>query len=388
MTNIIESVVDLSRPVGEYRNIFAQASLELPAPELTIVIPTFNECRNVLPLIERLRNLLEGYDWEVIFVDDHSPDGTAALVCALGKQDRRVRCIRRIGRRGLSGAFLEGALASQASYVAVMDGDLQHDESCLIPMLERLRAGDDLAVGTRYVTADSLSSLSVWLARFSRWSTLVTRRFLGITLSDPMSGFFMIRRTLMDELAPSLRTQGFKILLDIITTARQNLRIVEIPYSFRKREHGKSKLDARIALDFVSLIIGKLTAGVISARFLLFSFVGLIGLGVHLVILNIGLSYGLQFNLAQTLSTLFVIACNFTMNNILTYADLRLVGRHFFAGLIRFELVCSVGVFSNVGVASWFYDSGNSWWFAGFSGALMGAVWNYVISAAFVWRQH
>jgi dolichol-phosphate mannosyltransferase len=358
-----------------------------PAPELTVVVPTFNERDNVPLLIERLRQTLEGRDWEVVFVDDNSPDGTTALVRAMGEQDRRVRGIRRIGRRGLSGACLEGALASQAVYVAVMDADLQHDESVLVPMLERIRVGDvDLVVATRYAKCGSLTSLSSKRARISRWSTAFARQLLRVELTDPMSGFFMIRRALVEEIAPSLSSQGFKILLDIVATARGKLRIAEIPYSFRSRLHGESKLDTRIALDFASLVIGKLTSDAVSIRFLLFCLVGLTGLGLHMAILRIGFVGQLRFEVAQALSTILVIAWNFVLNNALTYRDQRLKGWRFWAGLTRFEIICAVGVISNVGIASWIYDYGSGWWIAGLGGALMGAVWNYVISTAFIWR--
>jgi dolichol-phosphate mannosyltransferase len=363
------------------------AIAEQPAPELSVIVPTFNERDNVPVLVERLRHTLEGRDWEVVFVDDNSPDGTAALVRAMGQQDRRVRGIRRIGRRGLSGACLEGALACHTAYVAVMDADLQHDESLLVAMLERLRAGDvDLVVASRYADGGSLTSFSRKRARVSRWSTALARRFLKVELTDPMSGFFMIRRAVFEEIAPSLSSQGFKILLDIVATARGKLRIAEIPYLFRSRLHGESKLDAHVALDFASLVIAKLTSDVVSIRFLLFCLVGLTGLGLHLVVLRIGLAGGLRFEVAQAVSTVLIIAWNFFLNNALTYRDQRLMGWRFVIGLIGFELICSVGVISNVGVASWIYDYGSVWWIAGLGGAAMGAVWNYLVSAAFIWR--
>src|SRR5438132_970180 len=151
--------VDIERAAAPGPDAAAPATTGLPAraAELTIVVPTFNERANVPPLIERLRTALAGVDWEVIFVDDDSPDGTAALAKAIGASDARVRCLRRIGRRGLAGACLEGMLASQASLVAVMDGDLQHDEALLEPMLARLRLRDvDLLVATRYANGGSL----------------------------------------------------------------------------------------------------------------------------------------------------------------------------------------------------------------------------------------
>lgn len=388
MNDITQPTIDLVLGKDKLQNESIGSYTAAPAPELTVVVPTFNERDNVLKLVNRLRVALKDCDWEAIFVDDDSPDGTAELVRAIGKQDRRVRCIRRVNRRGLSGAFLEGALASQAPYVAVIDGDLQHDESCLTEMLEKLRSGlADLVVATRYIEGGSSSSFTAWRSRISKWSTSLAQRFLGITLSDPMSGFFMIRRSIVEEYAHILRTQGFKILLDIVTTARGKLRITEIPFAFRKREHGESKLDARIALDFISLVLNKLTKGMISARFLLFGFVGLIGLGLHIIMLNAGLRYGLKFELAQTLSTILIIACNFGLNNILTYCDQRLTGKRFWFGLISFELICGIGLISNVGLASWIYNSGNTWWLAGMSGALMGAIWNYMISSIVVWKK-
>jgi dolichol-phosphate mannosyltransferase len=360
-----------------------------PAPELTIVIPAFNERTNVAILIERLRAALAGIAWEAIFVDDNSPDGTAAAVRALGEQDDRIRCIRRIGRRGLAGACLEGMLASQAHYVAVMDADLQHDETLLSAMLERLRPGEfDLVVASRYVEGGSAASFSTVRSLISRGSGEVSRRFLKVELSDPMSGFFMIRRAVVEELAPSLSSQGFKILLDIVATARGGLRVTELPFVFRERLHGESKLDSRIALDFIALLVSKLTDDAVSFRFLLFCAVGLTGVAVHMMALVAALRLlpDPRFSLAQAVATVVAIAWNFTLNNALTYRDQRLMGWPFVTGLIRFEIICAVGAVSNVGVASWIYEHDPEWWIAGLGGAVMGAVWNYVVSAAFVWK--
>ena len=181
-----------------------------PAPELTIVIPTFKESHNVAQIVARLRGLLADYDWEVIFADDDSPDGTAMLVRSIGEHDRRVRCIRRIGRRGLAGACIEGMLTSQARYVAVMDADLQHDEAQLVKMLDRLRKGDvDLVVATRYLNGKATSGFSAGRSLISRWSNVLSQKLLGVSLTDPMSGFFMMRRQSFEEMAPKLSTQDF-----------------------------------------------------------------------------------------------------------------------------------------------------------------------------------
>ena len=370
----------------------AEPSVAAPAvraaPELAIVVPTFKERENVPRLVARLRALLAGHDWEAIFVDDNSPDGTAELVRQIGEGDRRIRCIRRIGRRGLAGACLEGMLATQARYVAVMDADLQHDETVLLPMLEKLRSGTlDLVVATRYAEDGSAASFGRRRAWISNLGTRLARLVTGVELSDPMSGFFMMRRELVEELAPRLTPEGFKILFDIVATARGRLRIAEIPFVFGVREQGESKLDARVAVEYAALVIAKLTGGTISFRFLLFCLVGLTGVGVHLSLLHLALAgAGLRFAIAQTAATFGAICWNFALNNALTYRDQRLTGGAFAAGLLRFQVTCGVGAIANIGVASWIYAQHGVWWVAGLAGALMGAVWNYMVSSAWVWK--
>jgi dolichol-phosphate mannosyltransferase len=379
MRSNISSVI----PDGGVPDIAAQ-----PAPELTVVIPTFKERDNVERMVECLRRVLVGCDWEVIFVDDDSPDGTATQVDTIGERDRRVRCIRRIGRRGLAGACIEGMLASQARYIAIMDSDLQHDESLLVNMLDRLHVGDvDLVVATRYLNGGATSGLSAGRARISRWSNALTQRLLGVRLSDPMSGFFMMRRAVFEELAPKLSSQGFKILLDLAATARGSLRIAELPYEFRRRLHGESKLDGKVAFDFAMLLIAKLTHDSVSYRFLLFCLVGLTGLAVHMLTLQVAVQAGaLHFISAQAVATFCAITWNFTLNNAITYRDKRLTGWHFLTGLVSFQFICAVGAVSNVGIASLIYNADNRWWLAGMLGALIGTAWNYMVSAVFVWR--
>src|SRR4029077_15640847 len=260
-----------------------------PDPELTGVVPTFKEHDNVPLLVEKLARTLAGVDWEVVFVDDNSPDGTAAVARAIGETDARVRCVRRIGRRGLAGACIEGMLASQARYVAVMDADLQHDETLLTAMLAQLRHDDvELAVASRYLDGGSAAGLSsAKREQASRLSTAVARKLLGVTLTDPMSGFFMMRRDRFEERAPRRSSQGFKILLDIVATARGSLRIAELPFVFAERRHGESKLDSRVALDFAALVLAKLTNDAVSFRFLLFCLVGLTGIAIHMAVLQV-----------------------------------------------------------------------------------------------------
>jgi dolichol-phosphate mannosyltransferase len=358
-------------------------------PELAVVVPTFNERDNVTVLYRRLEATLTGIRWEVIFVDDNSPDGTWDVVRGLARKDPRVRCIRRIGRRGLSGACIEGILASSAPYAAVMDADLQHDETQLPKMFALLKGDEaELVIGSRYIEGGSADSFNKQRAGASALATEVAKRALKIEVADPMSGFFMIRRDRFEQLAPELSTQGFKILLDVIATAQGKLRTIEVPYTFGSRQHGESKLDSMVALDFLGLVLAKLTNDVVSLRFLLFAMVGSTGLIVHLVALFIALEvFKAPFAEAQGIGALVAMTSNFILNNFLTYRDQRLKGFAILRGLLLFYVVCSVGLLANVGVAFSVYDQEPIWWLAGAAGALMGVVWNYAMSGLFVWRK-
>jgi len=357
-------------------------------PELSVVIPTFNEAQNVPLVVARLTQALSGIRWEVIFVDDNSPDGTAAVVRDIACADVRVRCIRRIGRRGLAGACIEGLLASSASAIAVMDADLQHNETLLPRMLDDIREGADLTIGSRFVEGGGADGgLSRSRQRKSRLATEVAKRTLGVRLSDPMSGFFMMRRSLVDAIAPKLSTQGFKLLLDIVASSPPSLRIVERPFEFRPRIYGHSKLDSLVVLEFLGLILAKLSGDWLSIRFVLFALVGTTGLFVHVWVLQQALSLGLAFDWAQTTAAFAAMTSNFMLNNQFTYRDQRLRGWSALRGLLTFYAVCSIGTVANVGVAHWFYGGRSTWWLAGTAGALMGAVFNYAASSVFTWRR-
>lgn len=363
------------------------ADLGAPA-ELSIIIPTFNEARNIAELAQRVARALPHTQWEIIVVDDDSPDGTAAAAKALGAANRRVRCLRRVARRGLAGACIEGILSSSAPFVAVMDGDLQHDETLLAKMLAHLEAGEtDLVVGTRYVDGGDSSAFGKTRGALSRIANDTAQRLLGTKLSDPMSGFFMLRREIVEAHAAALQPEGFKILLDIATTAGPDLRIAEEPYSFRTRFAGESKFDVRIGLEFIGLLLSKLSFGVVTPRFLIFALVGTTGLGVHLLMLKTGLiAVRLAFPAAQALATFTAMGNNFVLNNLLTYRDRRLHGLAMLKGFAGFCVIGAAGALANVGLAAWLYSERPIWWAAGLAGALMGALWNYSMSSRFVWR--
>jgi dolichol-phosphate mannosyltransferase len=357
-------------------------------PILTVVVPCYNEAANVPAMVSRLRSVLHGIAWEAIFVDDDSPDGTAAVAKQLAADDGRIRCIRRVGRRGLSSACVEGMLASAARYVAVIDGDLQHDENLLPEMLRVLEADEaDVVIGSRHVSGgEAAEGFSQLRRMLSDGGTGLARLFLPVPVADPMSGFFMLRRATVDQLAPELTGRGFKILLDLLLTSHAVLRIKELPYVFRPREAGESKLDTIVLIEFLTLLLDKVSGGILPMRFLSFAAVGGFGLLVHLLVLTASI-HRMDFAAAQWLASFAAMTANFWLNNRLTYSDVRLRGAALWRGLLIFYVVCGVGVAANVGIAGlMLHDDQMNWGLAGAAGALITLVWNYAVSATLVWR--
>ena len=373
----------------EARRSEVAVSAAARAPELTVVVPTFNERDNVEPLLELLASVLEHVDWEVIFVDDDSSDGTASRVREIASREARVRCLQRIGRRGLSTACIEGVLASSAPYVAIMDGDLQHDERLLPRMLETLKHEPvDLVIGSRHVSGGGMGDLSQRRAEISNLATRLSRIICRTEIADPMSGFFMMRRQVFENAVRELSGQGFKILLDLLASSPQPLRLKELPYHFRRRQHGTSKLDTLVAWEFGMLIADKTVGHIIPVRFALFAFIGTIGLAVHLAVLRLALTMPtLDFTKSQAIATVVAMTSNFFLNNLFTYRDQRLRGLKLLRGLLSFYLICAVGAIGNVGIAAYVFAADQQWWIAGIAGAIVGSVWNYAVSSVFTWRR-
>ncbi|MGX8011120.1 glycosyltransferase [Mesorhizobium sp. ORM8.1] len=378
----------MNQPLYHLQSDISQASHGYrDSAELTVVVPTLNEHANIELLVARLHKVLAGVEWEVVFVDDDSKDGTILAIRGIAVRDHRVRGIRRIARRGLAGACLEGILSSSAPVVAVMDGDLQHDETCLPAMLEIMRGGQaDMVVASRYQDdSRAESGLTRLRSNGSMLATRLAQWLLKTPIRDPMSGFFMLRRDIVDTVAPHLSRQGFKILLDIVASS-PGLRIQEIPYVFAPRLHGQSKLDAMVVFEYAGLLVAKASGDLISTRFLAFGLVGFAGVGVHLTALHALLARGLPFAAAQTAAMFTAMAFNYTLNNVFTYRDLRRRGWRFLTGFGLFAALCSFGVVAGVGVSSLLYTNASRWWVAGLAAAAVGSAWNYVTNSAITWR--
>lgn len=365
------------------------------APQLAVIVPSYNERENVALLYEKVTAALGATPFEFIVVDDNSPDGTSEVVREMARRNQNVRGIHRLGRRGLSSAVVEGILASAAPYFAVIDADLQHDETILPQMLEKAIAGDHIVVGTRYSATGSVGEgLSKTREAGSRFATKLSSLVTGKSLSDPMSGFFLMRRSVFDEVAPSLSDDGFKILLDIIVSAGRSrarqgkeLRIGEVPYTFRPRHAGESKMSSIVVLQFLGLIVSKLSGGLLPTTFLLFALVGGFGVVVHMA--TLGFTHevlGFNFVWSQVAATLLAMTFNFMLNNELTYANKKLRGWRYVTGMLTFYAVCSIGALANVSVASWIYAYDGQFYVAGLLGVLMSVVFNYSVTKVFTWR--
>lgn len=354
-------------------------------PELSVVVPAFRERDNIPALLQALDQALAGLDWEAIFVVDDAFDGTEDLVRERAQRDPRIRCIHRIGRRGLASACTEGMLASSAPYLAVIDADLQHDETLIPQLLAKAREeGADVAVASRYMAGGSTGELAPERVRLSRIASALSAS-LGPGLTDPMSGFFVVRRTFLERVVRKIYGRGFKILLDLIAAARGDIRITELPYRMRSRAHGESKLGLRVIAEFFMLLLYHLTGRLLPARFFLFAAVGVTGVGVHLVALWPLYALSGNFLLSQTLATLVAMTSNFFLNNIFTYGDQRLRGRALWRGLASFYAACGIGALINLAMAEWLFLKTFPYWVAGLGGALIAAFWNFFTTASFTW---
>jgi dolichol-phosphate mannosyltransferase len=358
------------------------------APQLAVIIPTFNESQNIEPLIKRIQSALVGLRWEVVFVDDDSPDGTAYIVKKLALRNPSIRCIHRIGRRGLSRAVIEGIQATSADFIFVMDGDGQHDETRLQAMyLELSENAADIVVGTRYADGGGIGnwdSKRAWMSAFAtKLSATVMRDH---KVSDPMSGFFGIQRQVFDKVVRKLSGEGYKILVDIFASYPGTLKVAEVPYTFRERSFGQSKLDSAVVLEYLLLLLEKRLPGIVPPRLILFAAVGASGLLIHMVVLAVMYKqWQFDFGVSQAVATLVAMTTNFFVNNALTYRDRRLKGVRIVLGLASFYLVCGLGAVANVGVARAVFEQPTTWWLASIAGVLVGTVWNFAMSNLVTW---
>jgi dolichol-phosphate mannosyltransferase len=372
--------------------------------QLAVILPTFNERKNIAPMVARIDAALQGIAWEAVFVDDNSPDGTADEARRIAREDPRIRVIERIGRRGLASAAIEGMCATAAPIVAVMDADGQHDPVLLPQMYAAVTSGDfDLAYASRFAEG---ASTEAWgrpdRVKASGLANELARRVTGVDLTDPMSGYFMLKGDTLRADAHRLSGVGFKILLDILATVDAPLRVKEFPLDFAARTEGESKLDRTVVFEFLVGLYDKWLGRIIPTRFALFGTVGAMGVFVQMgmlylllrVLLGERFVYGhwsgeTTFNVANTMAALVAMSFNFVLNNELTYSDKRLRGFGPIArGWLKFGLTCSLGLLTNIGSAAALKGMGFHDFVAAITGIVLGSVWNFALSSKFVWGKY
>lgn len=357
---------------------------------LTVVLPAYKERQNIEYVIGQLTLADARHQIaRVVYVDDDSPDDSAEFIKQLPVGSIPIDCIHRIGRQGLSSAVVEGVMLADTKYVAVMDADGQHKASDLMGMLDLLISQNlDCVVGSRFKAnkvIDSHIGMRHWISqRGNQLSNFVLKR----ELTDPLTGFFVFKRSLFLEVVREMRPTGFKILIEFLYRLRNHqIRLEEYPIGFATRHDGESKLDSKVILDFADQILGFATKGLVPDKFLGFILVGLTGLAVHFLTLYILLFQAhASFNVAQTIATLIAMISNFSVNNIFTFRRNRLNGLAWFKGLLYFVLVCSVGAFANVGAASFMNNHGQVWWLSASLGVIVGTVFNFSMTRFLVWR--
>ena len=354
-------------------------------PSISVVVPTYNEAANVQMIYDGLAEALSDRSWELVVVDDDSPDGTADAVRALGRQHDNVRCVQRVQERGLCSAVHWGVQAAHGDVVVIMDGDLQHEPALIPKMIEALQAGHDIVSGSRFLEGAAEKGLSERRRRLSDWGNRLTNRFLGTALSDPLTGFFATSRRLFLESIPQMQADGFKVFFDLVYHNR-NVTIRELPFAFQRRRHGQSKLDLYVLWLLACDIVSKLSRGMLPPRLISFVGVGLIGSIFHFAILYASMDLGAVFWVAQAIATVVAMVFNFTINNVLTYSDDRLRGTAFYKGLLLYSLIASVGIVANVSTAQIAYLRLHGHTFiAAATGLVIDVIWRFVVSNRLIW---
>lgn len=354
---------------------------------ISIIVPTLNEKGNINILFEEIKATFQNKDisWEIIFVDDSNNNETSDIINILQNNEKNIFLIKRFENRGLSSALILGALSSNSEYVVFMDADLQHPPKKILELYNEIKAKDiDLVSASRFLESNELLNQGRYKA--SLFVNFLLKKLFKINYSDVLTGFFIINRIFFINNYNKLSNIGFKLLLDIILSSKKTIKYSEIPFEFKKRHSGESKLNSRVLVDFISLLIDKIIGKFIPARYFIYSFIGCIGIIFQLTNFYF-LQFFLNFNLALILSILFTIFFNFVLNNEFTYSDLKKRGYRFLIGLLKYYFFCSFGALFNFISARLIYDNTSNIYFAVLIGAFVGSIWNYSMNTSYNWNK-
>ncbi len=364
---------------------------------LSVVLPTYNEAENIPVLIPKLRDVLRDIPHEIIIVDDNSPDETWRIGLEVSKDMDDVHVIRRVDKRGLSSAVIDGFLSAKGDVLAVMDADGQHDMNLLPELYKAVRENKGFAVGSRYIEGGSVGEWDERRQLISRVATKMALALCKVKVKDPMSGFFALDRAVFEGALEKLNPKGFKILLDLLVHAPKGTQAVELPFTFSTRIHGESKLSWKVQLDFLEYLYDVTIGRFIPLTFVKFCIVGTLGVGVHMTAylgyakligggeeLNVA---GFRFSLAVIGATETAILFNFLLNNAWTFANQKLKGLGAAKGFVKYNAACVIGAIAIWAVSTFLFSRGWTELLAVFIGALTGVLWNYSMNRMITWKK-
>ncbi len=361
---------------------------------LSLVLPTYNEAQNLPILLPKIEEELQGMSHEVIVVDDDSPDGTPRVAHALTERYPHLRVLRRIGRRGLSSAVVEGFLAANGDVLAVMDADGQHDIALLPTLSQALKGGANVAIGSRYVAGGGVGKWDERRYTLSKIATHLAIRLCRVHVCDPMSGFFAIDRQTFEAALPKLNPKGFKILLDLLVHLPAGAAVRELPFTFGERLHGESKLSRRVQIEFLEYLYEVTLGRFIPLTFVKYCIVGSLGVLVHLstyFFIRMLLAeqevslFGFSLSVLGAIETAIIF--NFLLNNLWTFAHARLRGFGALFGFLKFNAACAIGAIANYGVSAFLFSRGWAELLSVIIGAFVGIFWNYTMNRLITWRE-
>ena len=360
---------------------------------ISIVIPTFNEAENIIPLLKNLTLLVSHFEYEIIVVDDDSPDGTSDEVSKYMKSNKRIKLITRIGRSGLSSAIKEGLIFAQGKYLLVLDGDGQHHPSFVLDMLEQIRKSkSDIVIGSRFLNNSRLEGLSNKRSLGSKIANKLARISLHKNfskLTDYLSGCFCLEKEMTKKYIRKIEINGFKFLYELLSLSKGKLAVHEVPLIFKQRRFGNSKLDIAIVWDFLISIIHNLTLRLLPRRAISFGMVGISGVFVQLFITSFLVEiFLIDFYNALPFAVISAATSNFLINNQLTFRSDRLRNLGLVVGLLKFLIVASLPVIANVGITTAIYKYISADTFISqIAGIAIVYAWNYLASSSFVWKK-
>ena len=358
---------------------------------ISIVIPTYNEKDNIIPLVERLSKTLAGRNFEILLVDDNSKDGTVDIAASMAEKFP-VKVMVRTKERGLATAVLHGIKYAQGNIIGVMDADLQHPPEIVASLLKAIDDGADMAIGSRYVPGGGVPNWGLLRRIISKGAGTIAHLFLPSirSIKDPMSGLYMFKREAIANI--EFHPIGYKILLEMLVMGDFK-KVVEVPFIFEDRSSGASKMKARQQIDYLKHVFSLMQRKGEITRFLKFIGVGLSGTVVNLGILALVTLLTEWHRLVAILPGLEIsILTNFMLNDRFTFSDRRVnTNNPFVKRLLKFNLVSLTGAAINFGIYTlvtwlWGTDSLVSRTTANFIGILVAFIWNYLLSMLWTWK--